>query len=83
VTVLFLVPGTQHARSFVRPSMKSIGTVCTTFFSTLALACSFAAEPVAARGLNEQEGIAATSVQAEQKQACSTTCCTKCRRMAP
>ena len=68
MTVLFLVPGTQHARSFVRPSMKSIGTVCTTFFFTLALTCSFAAEPVAARGLNEQEGVAATSVQAEQKQ---------------
>lgn len=48
--------------------MKSIGTVCTAFFSTLMLACSFAAEPVAAGGVNEQDGIAATSVQAEQKQ---------------
>ena len=48
--------------------MKTVAIVCSTLFSTLVLACSFAAEPAAARGFNEQDTVAPTSVQAEQKQ---------------
>lgn len=48
--------------------MKTVAIVCTTLFSTLVLACSLAAEPVVAREFAEQDGVATTSVQAEQKQ---------------
>lgn len=48
--------------------MKSIGMGCTTFFCTLALACASAAEQVAAEEVNEQDGVSASSAQAEQKQ---------------
>ncbi len=47
--------------------MKSIG-ICSTLFSTLALACAFAAEPVAAGKVDEQDGVSASPAQAEHQQ---------------